>query len=728
MRNNIKSTLVMAMACAGLSASAATTPLVPKFDLSNHMYRSHGTSAFNDTRSKLIEKTNQRMLKAMRLETAADAPEINTKPTFSINPCNVMGDMDAPGGKTWFYTGSLDYDYVKVSEYFTDAILRAYTFTIYDEDMKVIGTITDEMDYREDEVRVPQCELAPVVTRKYFNTDDKYEVVIGLAINAGPGENHYRSVVYSLDGLKDEKGFDTPVFTMESLIGDVLEAPAAPGDENYFMTFAEESYPDVDDSIFGAPNQGYWDAVKSSKIIMNVYAKAADDNGPRKVFTKEVPLLQLPGDQQYTPYIINLTHGDDAYFVFSYYKDTFYNPYYSYSDELTMRDNNTLIIELYKVNGSSLSLAHTTEIPVVKDAIDEALASYYSVGNMRYRGDVDFDNFGTSGDAPAFIITKDNYMVGSDDSYLSSYYVYGPDGKLIHTLFEGAETAINLSDIPGQNAQEIFVTNNGSYAFHFVDVITGKTLFSQSASFTFDDPDMEPEALTSNIDRTKVGDSYMYAIELRVPTVDENEHDNARVMWLDANGQFSRIDEIDMGTNVHYAQCYIASDALQPTAFTSDAHHEYLVLVKRGHDGGAMSEELIVSQAKNEDAPEGKILLEILPDSRGVLNQIMPYLGGDNPRLLVGYYDQPSSLYAADIYALPLDGAQVGITDVIDSSAASAISFDGVTVRAAGADITVYDLSGVAVARGYESASMASMAPGVYIAKAGAEAKKILVK
>ena len=63
------------------------------------------------------------------------------------------------------------------------------------------------MHYADDELRVPYVDLLPVVTKKFFNDDDNYEVAVGFAVNSTtPGINHYRTVAYSIGGDKDSKG------------------------------------------------------------------------------------------------------------------------------------------------------------------------------------------------------------------------------------------------------------------------------------------------------------------------------------------------------------------------------------------------------------------------------------------------------------------------------------------------------------------------------------------
>ena len=86
------------------------------------------------------------------------------------------------------------------------------------------------------------------------------------------------------------------------------------------------------------------------------------------------------------------------------------------------------------------------------------------------------------------------------------------------------------------------------------------------------------------------GDSYKYVLEMRVPEVDDENNDIMRVMWIDTDGFFDHIDNINMGQKVQYAQCYIDQAALNPTLFNADELREYMILVKRNTVGTASQE------------------------------------------------------------------------------------------------------------------------------------------
>ena len=208
-----------------------------------------------------------------------------------------------------------------------------------------------------------------------------------------------------------------------------------------------------------------------------------------------------------------------------------------------------------------------------------------------------------------------------------------------------------------------------------------------------------------------------------------HEIDNQmRFMWINRDGSFRRIDKLSMGINVNYALSYIESKALHPNSFHSDDNQEYMVLIKRATSADASIEELLIGQAISPEQPEGKTLLLLSPDERGILNGIVPDFYAEKPKMTVLYYNQADRTYALDFYNLPLNEEWSGIeAPTAPGTEASGITVTGNTVVAQG-EITVFSISGSTVASGTDSVDLSGLARGVYIATAAGKAQKILIK
>lgn len=689
----------------------------------------HHTSVFNSPRMQQIKAANAvldgkkaRVGGMVRWNPAAKSAE-TAQPAFEFKDLDYFGDLDGPDGKLWYYTAHFDYERIEhKSDWasYVDFIMHGFRFDIYDSEMKFVGSVADTVTYGEHEVRVRQADLAPIVTRKFFNTDDNCEIIVGLIMNTDYYVNRTYTKIYSIGGAKDEKGHDVCLQTINEPVGDVLDA-STPEQENVYISFISDGTDYVSTGDDEDIDTNYWEKYLGNYTEVKTYAPAAGADGPRLVNTYKVHLAQLPGDMQDAPIIVSYTRNGEAYFAAQYYEQPFYNRYDSYMEDMSQREGNNLVVDIYKVSDTGFEKVQTTKIPAVHNTANEqCIASYYSIGSLRYTGDI-LENDGAARD---FIVTRQDY-VSSSDSYENSFYRYNGNGEKTHTIFEGADSYAGMSNIAGQDPQMMFVGYDqyGDYQFNFVNMTTYETDLKQS--YLMDMEDGDPERLTANMDRVAVGDSYMYATELRVPSVDEDDNNHLRVMWFDKNGKYDHIDEVNIGKNVNYATVYMSAATLDPHYFNTDDNREYMMLIKRATEGGGSHEELLVGQAITAENPEGKDLLNLGPDeTAGDLANIMPF----EDYLLVSYKKSEDSrdLLTARYYMLPL-GGNTGIGSIEGATGSNGIEMTGSTVAALGR-IELFDMSGLRIAGAEGSLSLEGLQPGIYIVRAGGKSAKVVVR
>lgn len=692
------------------------------FDPNPYILKSRTDKATTDAlRSAQIERINSILSRTeqapSRMAATESAADVEVKPFTSFGPVYSFGDLDGPDGEVWFYTIDLENEEIK-HEYFSEYRLLSFTVNLYDSHQNFVGTVKDKIDYAENEVRVPLCNVLPSITKHFFNDDDSYELVMSLAYNTTtPGVVHYRSAVYQIGAEKDKDGDDIIIATLPEIVCDVLDASVPGGPEKVFMSTMTEYFPDDFDE-----GGDLWEYRLASKVRMQVYGKADGTGAPKELLSYDICHQNLPGNQETTPFLITLTDNDKAYVAFSQYKETLFEPYYGSDEDIVQRASNALKIDIYEL-GSEAKLVQTTEIPFSKDSSDATIASFYSIGDCSYRNDINFHDFDNSGKA-SFIVTKGNKVVGSDEELESSYYVYGADGSLKKTIFENAESILNLSNISGCEPQIMFVSiENNEYVFNFVDLFSARRVCTISQYLRIDGSD--PDPLLANLDRTPAGNSYQYAFEMRYPS-EEDDCSYLRIAWFNADGSFSHTDEVSLGMGVHYAKSLIESKSLMPSTYHSDKHREYLVLIKRGGEGSSISEEFIVGQARSEEYPDGRTLLYLTPGEKGSIEAIIPYTVSSNPVLATSFYSKAGR--SVDFYQLPLDGDVSGIgqkpADVTDTS----ISVNGNLISAQGRTIRIYSIYGICLASADESLDISILSPGTYIVKAGNAAKKIIKK
>ncbi|MDE7386366.1 MAG: hypothetical protein K2N28_04435 [Muribaculaceae bacterium] len=719
---------------AGSLSLSARQANFNEFDLTKLRYQIDSKSVFSNKQTRNIADINRLVEHKSGIMKAAAVE--NPEPEITFAPANQTGNIDAPNGELWYYTGNFVYEEIPPHDnvYFTDRILQSWSFDIYNAQMELIGTINDKMDYAPNEVRVPMCEIAPVATRNFFNTDDKIEIIIALAVNRDGGGNNYRSLVYSLGGEKDADGDDVPVYTLDDIIGDVIEGPASPdGSDNFYISLMRDVYEPAAGEPVGDDNNSFWPYLLAQKVSIEVYGKAtADSNGPRLLHKTIIPLIQLPGDQENIGPMMSMLRGDDVVYMISYYKEPFYNRYDDpMSEDMTQREGNSLIVELYQATENDFTKFSTTEIPVVHDPMNNSageatcLFSYFSVGSLRYTGDVLFDAPGASATAPDFIVTRGNYQI-STDGITDSYFTYKNDGTLKNTLATYADGTLAMGNLPGFEPQQLFVSQDSyGYLYNFVDLYSGKTVVQIPADYYYDD-DSDSELLMANVARYLDGNSYKYVFELRYPLVDDNENDILRFMHINSKGEYDHIDYLNMGTNVAYAQSYLSTEAMAPHAYSTSDVPTYMFLVKRGVAGSVMVEELMIVEAETDENPDGKVLLKIGDSDNGVLASIVPEFATENQpgRLFVYYIDNVTDKYALDIYALPI-GESSGVSEI--TAAAPGLAIENGIVTAEG-HITVYAIDGRIAATAIGTLDTAILNRGAYIITAGGKTCKFIKK
>lgn len=695
-------------------ANAAPAKFIP-----SARARSERSAGFNSGRIEKINAINSKMFSrsdAMR----GPAVEADKYSPSVLGPSSSWGDLDGPDGKVWFYSIDIESDAIQ-HEYYTEYVSRHWVLHIFDENLQPVATLQDDVHYQEGEKRTVLLEPLPIITKNYFNSDSKYEVVMSFGINFTPGHNHYRSVVYQIDGETDANGNAMPLYSFDELFADVVRGDEA-SEEVYMTILRDNAYiPEEFDWESVQDTDDFWKHYCTQNAVFEVYRKAGDMTEPQLILSKPVAYANFPGTQESSPFI-SLSHDGKAYITVSYYKEPFFNPFYSWTEDFSQREENSLMVDVYHLSEQGATLVQQTEIPFAKND-EDLLAKYYSIGDLRYWADFNFSDFDTDGKA-ALYITESRQNRGEESPSSFSYFLYNPDGSIRSTIFEGAESHLAMADLEGFEPQELFVTSEyGEYIFNFVDLLSAR----KTASFSYlleIDEDSDPDGMTVNIDRVKQGSKYAYVDEMRMP-IDVDDYTWLRVAWLSDKGEFDHIDYVNMGANVHYAMCYLTEPVLHPDFYHSDDAQEYMMLIKRGKtdpDTGEeiRVEELLVAQPVSEEYPDGRDVLYLPENPHGPLSNIMPFIASDNPMLNVAYYNRESGKYLCEYYPLPLDRT-VGIDSVTTEPAPAEAAVSGVCLG-------VYNLHGVRVADAASDDAINALPAGVYVVKTDSGASKFVKK
>lgn len=700
--NYMTSALAVILTATGLSvpASAALPSVARKADITKQQDPVKPVRPYQTKKLWGIDALNQTD-NALRLNKRTSAIK---EPDKILSNLSYFDYIEAPDGSMWFYEATYETERVEVSEWYSETYIKAFNFDIYDSDFNKIGSIYDSIELGEHETRVASAVLDPAVTTTFFNQDDKPELIVYVAINTEYYTNNYYNFVYTLGGEKDENGYDKPIMTINGRCVDAFNA-AAPGEpENFYLSFVgEEGSEDLN-----ADYDDFIDFLNSYCMPVTIYSKAVDENGPVEVYSKKIYSTRIPGDTTDGIYLISKPVNGQAYFIFSQYeKPYFIDPTGGALNEDPTPDN-ALVIEVVKVDNGQASPVSTTKIPVVQEiGIDQLMYTFYSIGSVGWKNDVDMTVNGTP-EAPAFLVARDVMNAATYEEEITSFEIYGNDGKFVHEIASNTDGIVVFDSKPGEEPTALFVViNDEAYEFMVRGLYSGDHLFSLNQ-------DNGGDPISAVCNRMLTKDGYKYAFEMTYYELDDENNEYMRVAWFNNDGSFDRIDKINMGKDVMAGSVNLYSESLNPYLYDDDDAMEYAVLVKRSN-GVTIKNEFIVADDSgdwyaNFTENEGKGYPRVFTIFPGKVN-----------RLVMVYEDYGGNLI--EIYDLPFIGEpNVGPDDEpgVDGIESIVGELNGVTfanniVSAQGQSIQMFTTAGAPAAKGYNEVSVESLPTGVYV-------------
>lgn len=653
--------LALALALPLFTLSAAAAPKAEKGnglpDIANMRYQAKNyKTLFNSDRSAKIGEINKLMAAKSQ---KGPAKASSNKPDFSLPVSDQYEYLDGPDGSIYFGSAEFETEEIVENEYYTRKDITGYKFTIYDSDFKTVGEIKGKVIFDtttnpdNPETRIASMGLAPVITKKFFNSDEKLEVLVYFHYNTPNYTVNSRSVAFQLGGNKDEDGNDVPICTIQGNLCDVLEAPANQWSEDFYLSFATDYvFPsDPDDESFAA-------YVNSLGAKIETYKKVGYGNSePAKIFEYIMRLNDWPGDQESATPMISRAIDGKPYFFINGYTDGLWqfgeSEEYGYPEQI-WNENTNFFVEVYQPTSlDNPNLIQRTEIEMHRSPGDNIYATFYYLGNLGYRDDVNYKYSDEEGKANLVITTKD--WEGAEMGSTSNYYLYSPSGELKSVLGQNVDGVLPMSDVRGQEEEYMFVNyDDEGYHFNFLNPFNGNVHHSFDQILPWGD---YLENLYANADRVADGDSYKYCFELGTLGIDENGNDIMRLAWINTDGEITDVDEINMGKDVRLAKVYIGQEVLNPFAFDTTPEREYMLIVKRGTDyASTVQEEFLIGTAATKEKPVGNILLELSPDDNyGSLIQVSVLESNNGPLLWVLYYNNITDKYTQELYRLPLN-------------------------------------------------------------------------
>ena len=513
-----------------------------------------------------------------------------TAQTSLSQPMDNYGFLNAPDGSTWTYTASFEKKYGNYT---------MVTLAIYNDSKEHVGTIVDSLKLDSTMIAINQAEINPLVTKEFFNTDDKYELMLFMHAQTKNYEGKFFNHVFS---IADGETVTEPVATIEGR--QIYAQNLSDFSENYMMIFARDSA----------------STSKDYTLCYDIRRKAVygDKDGIRHTF--RVPYANVAALTDLQP-IFMVRSGNDQFYVLQQYEKPYFDPNTPLDqDPVVNPDNNLVITFINKI----FKTVHTTKIPVTQDDNQKLLYTFPMLGGLEGAKDILLNYDGTK---PAYIITKEKYNLESDGS-ITSFYKYDVDGNELSTIAENTMGRIKMSSIVGQEEQWMFMKEEYDGEFFFVDLPSCTPRAEISVYLT------DGRTISSQIDRYPKGDSYEYAVAMLQGNNEADGTISQDIAWLNADGSFNRYEKINLGKYIEAAQVNITADALNPWIIHTDDAREYMVLVKRYNPNNTSDKEtaFLVCNTK------GEILLDYGKDEeKGELNMVYLMDKGANPSILCVY-------------------------------------------------------------------------------------------
>ncbi len=538
------------------------------------------------------------------------AAQTATAPTSELPATNACGVLSAPDGTVWVYT--IDYT-LNASKYYTAATVK-----VYDAENKLVGEFTDNFAADTTIVGINQVELNPLVTKKFFNTDNNYEVMLYVHGVTKDYTGKVYNDVYSL-GKADK---------ICTIAGNQVLAQNTATDswsENYTLVFQRDSISYGD----GASDNGYY------WLHFDVYTKAGwGATTPTLAHTFSLDYALISGSGGNSVPILMGKNGKEVCYVTAHYEKEFFDPSTPWNEDPVVQKDNHFLLTMYNSKYDTIA---TTSVPC--DSIAGYLYTFPYIGGLRYNDDLAFNTFSAD---TAYILSFDHYT--STDEFITSYYVYDLRGNVLNTIATFTDDYLPLTDIAGQEEEYCFTyTKDDSVHFQFVTLPSCKTVLDINSVYKGDQ-------LSSSIDRYPTKGGYQYVIALSNGSDDADGNTIHPILWLNQDGSVNHYDNINLGTNIQMALPYISAAAFDPWLFDTDNNREYMFLVKRLQATGSSASDELLYVVNTQ----GERLLELGPDTtKGNLSGISLLNPETNPQLLVLYYNY--SKYTPTFVSLPLN-------------------------------------------------------------------------
>lgn len=565
---------------------------------------------FDNTASTILTSGNHVWKSAETLKNPKQS--LMSPRSKTLGPTEDYSLIEGPDGTQWYATQTFNVS----NYYYTGAEI-----TLYNSKGELQSNFSVTVP---SEGSCNQIIVGNVITSKLFDLkQNTYEVPITLHIIHSPGVTSHITYIYDITTGEIKFTYNGFMTIVQYYTGYSFEPVAI------------LSYTDIEDEV--------------SVQKYDIYTKAtwsSDGAFLKKSFSIPTKLAEY---QVGSPFNV-FTVDNDLYYVVSQYEKEYLDPA-SYEEPWDMipTENNNFTATIYNKN--------FTEVGKISIPITSTSQYLIQYGVGLYGSDDLTNDFWDESGALRLVIAKTGFEVNTGDETIS-FSAYDMESNVVKTIAEDVSNWMNMYDIHGQSKQMAFLSSDGQ-TLSMIDVPSCETIVSFGI-------EVEGNAISTNIDRYPVGDSYQYVIALAAPEYAENGDVFQRFAWVTKEGKIDHIVKFNVGANNASWIPLVMGEVLNPYLFDTDNQREYVFIAnqRESQSSTRMIDELRI--VKEDGTILGQYIEE--PDGKGDLGTCaLIGLNGDTPTLLIPYLSSVTDKITVDLEYLPLAMFSAGGTGTKDN-------------------------------------------------------------
>lgn len=530
--------------------------------------------------------------------------KISAHSDLTFGPTGGYSILLGPDGSQWYATQS----YETKGSYFT-----ASTITLYNSKGEQQGVINVTIPEGEN---VNQILVGDYVSNNLFDKNkntNEVTVVLHQIISAGVAT--YKTNVYDVTTGEMKISYNGHLSLVDYSTGYSTEWIGVLSNDTTIDNTSMAKY-----DIYGKPG---W-TTQTAEL--------------KKTFTLPKSLAEY---QVGSP--LNVFEIDNSlYYVVSQYEKEYLDPasYQEPWDMIPTADNN-FVATIYNKNFAEVG---KVSVPVTST---KQILMQYGVGLFGFNDLT--KNYWTDTNELQLVVTTTSFNVTNEDENIA-FDVYGLNNEKVKSIASGLSDWLHMYDVPGEPKQMAFLSSDGS-SLSMVDMPECNTAITFGAQ-------IDGEAISNNIDRYPVGDTYQYVVALASPEKDAQKNFYQRFAWVTKEGKIDRQVKFNLGTGNASWIPLVMGETLNPFAFDTDDQHEYVFIANQYASGtsGAIIDELRIMKEDGtlvrsyiENATKGEL------GSCNILG-----LGGECPSLIVPYLNSETGEFTIEIDFLPLEKFSAG--------------------------------------------------------------------